>query len=554
MRPGSSKDSGTGCPTTDGRAQSVGSSNGPVCGLRRFDTTVCSRDTAVHPDSAGGCLATESAGPSRLPLLQVHLPMNGSTALLLLSLGLHVAVIARVLLRPHRDPTSRLAWLVVVTAVPGLGLVVYLLLGEVNTGRRQIRRMQQVLETLWNHSGSASLGDLTAASVPPRHQHLFHVGYSISRFPACEGNVGRLMPDSNATIDAMVADIDAATEDVNVLFYIWLPDKNGRRVAEALQRAAARGVECRAMVDDLGSRLLTRSDVWPAMREAGVQVAVALRIGNLLLRPLRGRIDLRNHRKIVVIDGRITYCGSQNCADPEFRVKPKYAPWVDAVVRFEGPIARQNQQLFISDWMTYVAEDLSSWLDRPGPVAAQPGFSAQVIGTGPTVRYSAMPEMFESLIYSARRELVITTPYYVPDESMQTALCSAAYRGVDVAVVFPARNDSWIVGGASRSYYADLLNAGVRIFEFQGGLLHTKSLTLDGEVTLIGSANMDRRSFDLNYENNILCCDERLTADMRARQEEYIGHAQEVTRELVDSWSLPRRLWNNTLAMLGPIL
>jgi cardiolipin synthase len=133
-----------------------------------------------------------------------------------------------------------------------------------------------------------------------------------------------------------------------------------------------------------------------------------------------------------------------------------------------------------------------------------------------------MPEVFETLIHAARRELFITTPYYVPDEAMQAALCTSAMRGVETTTIFPARNDSWIVGAASRSYYGELLAAGVRIYEFEGGLLHTKSLTVDGEVTLLGSANMDRRSFDLNYENNILLCDPATTAEMRRRQEEYL--------------------------------
>ena len=165
------------------------------------------------------------------------------------------------------------------------------------------------------------------------------------------------------------------------------------------------------------------------MQAAGVQVATALPIGNLLLRPLRGRIDLRNHRKILVIDNRITYCGSQNCADPEFRIKAKFAPWVDALMRFEGPIARQNQYLFASDWMAAMDGDLTPLLRQP-LLPCDPGLTAQVIGTGPTVYNSAMPEVFQTLIYTARRELVITTPYYVPDEGMQTALCASARRGV----------------------------------------------------------------------------------------------------------------------------
>jgi cardiolipin synthase len=298
---------------------------------------------------------------------------------------------------------------------------------------------------------------------------------------------------------------------------------------------------------------MIRSEHWRSMRAAGVHVAVALPIGNPLVRILKGRIDLRNHRKIVVIDGRITYCGSQNCADPEFRVKAKYAPWVDAVIRFEGPIALQNQHLFASDWMAAVDDDLDA-LIRQQVAMPSSGFCAQSIGTGPTNRYSAMPELFETLIYAARRELVISTPYYVPNESMQNALCAAAYRGVDTTLILPARNDSWIVAGASRSYYAELLTAGVKLYEYVGGLLHTKSLTLDGEVTLIGSANMDRRSFDLNYENNILFCDRELTAALRERQREYMGASRMVVPDSVDAWGVGRRLWNNTLAVLGPIL
>jgi cardiolipin synthase len=391
------------------------------------------------------------------------------------------------------------------------------------------------------------------ADVPQRYAHLFRVGHSISGFESVGGNGGRLLPDSNATIDTMVADIDAAQDHVHLLFYIWLPDHNGCKVVEALKRAAARGVTCRAIADDLGSRLIIRSEHWRAMSAAGVRLARALPIGNPLLRALRGRIDLRNHRKIVVIDDHITYCGSQNCADPEFRIKAKYAPWVDAMIRFKGPITRQNQHLFAGDWMAHVDDDIADLLCKP-ILAVSPGLTAQVIGTGPTVRYSAMPETFESLMYTARRELVISTPYYVPDESMQAALCASARRGVDTTIIFPAKNDSWIVAAASRSYYGDLLAAGVKIFEYVGGLLHTKSLTLDGEVTLIGSANMDRRSFDLNYENNILFYDPMLTAAMRQRQDSYIALSKPITGEMVEGWTWRRRLWNNTIAMLGPVL
>jgi cardiolipin synthase len=200
-----------------------------------------------------------------------------------------------------------------------------------------------------------------------------------------------------------------------------------------------------------------------------------------------------------------------------------------------------------------VDEDISSLLQEPLP-PTQPGFPAQVIGTGPTVRYSAMPETFVSLMYSAQDELVITTPYFVPDGPIRAALCSCACRGVATTIIFPARNDSWIVGAASRSYYEDLLTAGVRILEYTGGLLHAKTMTIDKETTLIGSANMDRRSFDLNYENNILFFDQALTADMRKRQDSYMALSNTVTLEMVNNWPWQQRLWNNAIAMLGPVL
>lgn len=467
---------------------------------------------------------------------------------------IELVVIARAILRPHRDPASRVAWVVVIAILPIVGVLVYLLLGETNIGRRRAQRSKDVLARLpiLTHESNSD-PNYQKTEVPEQYEHLFRTAHSISGFPTVGGNSARLFAISDETIASMVSDIDAAQDHVHLIFYIWLTDNNGRKVVDALKRAAARGVTCRAMADGLGSRQMINSTHWTAMKHSGVHLGVALPIGNLFLRPLHGRIDLRNHRKIVVVDDRITYCGSQNCADAEFLVKPKYAPWVDAVMRFEGPIARQNQHLFISDWMTYVDEDLASMLVTPVQ-ADHPGFPAQAFGTGPTVRNSAMPEMFESLMFAARREIVITTPYYVPDESMQNSLCAAARRGVDTTIVFPARNDSFIVAAASQSYYADLLDAGVKIHEYVGGLLHTKSFTIDGTVTLIGSANMDRRSFDLNYENNILLYDSAITADMRQLQHHYISKSNTVTLETMSCWPLSRRLWNNTVAMLGPVL
>ncbi|MDY0271029.1 MAG: cardiolipin synthase [Advenella sp.] len=453
----------------------------------------------------------------------------------------------RVLLRPHRDPASRVAWILFIMALPYVGALTYLMLGEVrpNKGLVRQRPSDNALPAFFKQTPSDNIPTISSAG--------FSMGKSISGFNPVGGNTGYLLENSNATINAIVSDIDAAREHVHLLFYIWLADTNGLKVVDALIRAAQRGVTCRAIVDDLGSRNFIRSEHWMAMSNAGVQLARAQPIGNLITRILKGRVDIRNHRKIVVIDNRITYCGSQNCADPEFAVKAKYAPWVDAVIRLEGPIVRQNQQLFLSDWLTCTNEDCRELAQHP-MTPAEPGFLAQVIGTGPENHYSAMPALFATLMFSASKQLVITTPYYVPDDFMQAALCSSARRGVATSLVLPARNDSWFVGAASRSHYQELLEAGVHIHEYTGGLLHAKTLTVDGEITLIGSANMDRRSFELNFENNILLHDKDLTQAICRRQEEYIAQSNPVSQADVDAWSLPYQLRNNVMAILSPVL
>ena len=244
----------------------------------------------------------------------------------------HVVIVglcfAAILLRPNREPEARMAWLVVVFALPFGGAVAYLLLGSTSIGRKRLARLTRVAEAL-----PAPVPDVADTQARGPYEALFRVGQSISGYAPVGGNSARLMADSDTMIDELVQDIDAAVEHVHLLFYIWLPDGNGTKVIEACKRAVGRGVTCRVMVDSLGSRDLARSKAWREMQAAGVRTAVALRIGNPLVRIFNGRIDLRNHRKIVVIDNRITYCGSQNCADPAFLPKARFGPWVDAVMR-----------------------------------------------------------------------------------------------------------------------------------------------------------------------------------------------------------------------------
>ena len=477
-----------------------------------------------------------------------------STLLLLLLEGI---VLLRVMLRPQREPASRIAWAIAVIVIPIGGIVAYLLLGEPRISASRRARFADIEQHL-PHPGESRA--LTAALDAGPYAAPFALARSVNGLPPTEGNRPHLSADSMSAIREMAADIDAAQSTVHCGFYIWLADGNGLRIKDALIRAARRGVAVRVLADALGSRGFIRSRHWQDLRSAGVDARVALPVGGLLWTLIRGRVDLRNHRKQLIVDNRIAWCGSQNLADPEFRVKPRFAPWVDLMTRWEGPVARHWQFIFASDWHAENGDDISALLQEDGeehpasPAPASSGIAAQVIGTGPNLAYPAMTACFVALIHAARRELVITTPYFVPNEQLIFALLAAGRRGVDTVMILPRRNDSRFVSGASRSYYADLIAAGVRIYEYRPGLLHAKTMVVDKAVGLIGSANLDRRSFELNFENNILFHDPAFAAQLRARQDSYIAQSTAITAAEVNNVSIPLRLWRNLLAMMSPLL
>ena len=467
-------------------------------------------------------------------------------------LGLHyvlqLAVLVRALTRPDREPASRVAWVLVILSVPALGIALYLTLGEVNPGRRRVVRMRAVREAL-----PVAVPGAVAPVLPLAVRGAFGRAASVNRFAPVGGNRATLAADSDAAIAALVADIDQARASVHILVYIWLDDSNGRALMAAMARAAGRGVACRAMVDGLGSRAVLKSAGWAAMKAAGVKCGVAFDTKWAAARLLLGRIDIRNHRKIFVIDGRIAYSGSQNCADPAFLPKAKYAPWVDIMLRLEGPAAWQTQALFAADWMAQGGDDISGLLAE-APEAAAEGFAALVVGTGPDLSSNAVPDIVVLLLAAAQREVVISTPYFVPTQGLDEAIRSTALRGVRVTLILPARNDSRMVAWASRAFYAGLLAAGVEVREYNAGLLHAKTLTVDGDCLLVGSANLDRRSFELNFENLLLVADPATTRLVRERQSEYLAACRQVTLAEVARWSLPKRLLYNVAAIISPVL
>lgn len=476
--------------------------------------------------------------------------------LLVLDWLIRIGLAVRIVMRRYTVPVS-LAWLIVVLFMPVIGLAAYLLVGETRLGRRRAARVERLTRetaertiALWAHQHHDwSAHDLL-------YEPLARLGTSVSGLPPLRGNTLELIDDTETHLDRLVADIDAAEHHCHLLYYIWQADGKPTEVARALIRAAGRGVTCRVLVDDVGSRPLLKSRLAAEMRRAGVRLASALPANPL--RAVFARLDLRNHRKLCVIDGRIAYTGSHNLTDTAFKLNPtrRVGPWIDASIRIEGPAAQALQSIFLTDWQLDAGESISSLADFI-PDLPHDGVGESVIHvipSGPAAGPATLHHALLAALYLARTELIMTTPYFVPDEATKDALINAAMRGVETTIVVPSRNDSRLVAAASRSHYADLLDAGVTIREYDGGLLHAKTVTIDRQLAVIGSANFDMRSFWLNFELTLIIYDSNFASMVRFLQTAYMQQASRIHREEWHTRPARRRFVDNAAQLLGPLL
>ncbi|GIW89215.1 MAG: cardiolipin synthase A [Isosphaeraceae bacterium] len=468
----------------------------------------------------------------------------------LIRLGLSARVIMR-----RRPVGVTLAWLVIVLAAPVVGALVYLLVGELRLGRDRAARAR------WIHEPYArwlrGLPDRYPLPIDPDRPEpalarLIQAGIDI---PVLPGNELTLLSTTDAIFERLIADIDATTQTCHLAFYIWQPGGWGDRIADAVQRAAGRGVDCRVLLDAIGSAAFFKSTLVPRLRAAGVEVVAALPA-----RPWRflfERLDLRLHRKIAVFDNQVAYTGSMNLVDPRlFKQGAGVGHWIDAMARLRGPAVEALTVTFIEDWELETGS-VCGTIDRKPNSAPQPLAGAsfvQVVPSGPTSHPALMKAVLLQTIYEARQELILTTPYFVPDEALVTALASAALRGVAVHLVVPAKNDSKLVDLASRAFEGDLAEAGVKIHLFEGGLLHTKSITADGQMSLFGSLNLDPRSLALNFEITLAVYDPDFTARLCALQRSYIADSRDfdLTAWRTRPWGT--RFAENTARLAGPLL
>jgi len=454
-----------------------------------------------------------------------------------------------VVITRRRRPSSAQAWLLLIFFLPWPGFLLYLIIGQNRLPRHRLERHARLLEELrslgrrFQHHPSILRPKLTGEA-----RTAVALAERLGNLPILSGNDFELIPDTDAFIDRLIADIDTAEHHVHLLFYIFAPDRTGLRVTRALKRAVRRGVKCRVLVDAAGSRALVRRH-GARLRKVGVQVHEALPVS--FFRRRAARIDLRNHRKLAVIDGRVAYTGSQNIVNADYGKRDLI--WRDLMARLTGPIVLELQVVFFDDWSIETGELLDAARVFPEPQLTG-GAAAQVLPSGPNYPTENYQRLVVAALHAARQRVTITTPYFVPDATFMQAIETAVLRGVEVEMIVPRRCDQILVGLATRAYFSDLLEAGVDLHLHERGLLHAKTMTVDDEIAFFGTSNFDIRSFALNFEINLVFYGVEEAAAMRAVQDWYIGESSTLTHESWGERSAARRVLENIAKLFSPLL
>ena len=448
-----------------------------------------------------------------------------------------------VIISARRPVGVAFAWIFIVMTFPVLGISLYILIGDRPVGRKLKQKITRMaLEYLHFKSKVGQDYADDRQLIPLEGRALSLLAQANNGSPVVAGNKLELHTDSLEILQYFINEINQAKVSLNLEFYIWALGGAADQVGEALIAAAIRGVSCRVLLDSLGSKDWFKSH-WPGrFRDAGIEVTEALpiQIGRFQFR----RADLRLHRKIFVIDGATVWTGSMNLVDPRtFKQNSGVGEWVDAMVRVEGPVAAQFELTFAFDWCV-CNPNISHFTEAiPEAVPDVGSVIAQKFASGPIYRDDILYQVMLSAIIDAREELTITTPYFGPDDGLLQALMAAARRGVNVNLIIPKLNDSTLVAWSSRSYYDDLLQSGVKIAEFHGGLLHTKSLLVDKRIAIFGSVNFDQRSLRLNFEISLIVYDEDFCNKLQKLITTYLDKSDYVT---LDEWS-KRPQWHHYL-------
>ncbi|ANW25405.1 cardiolipin synthase [Vibrio coralliilyticus] len=462
-------------------------------------------------------------------------------------------VTLRVVLK-RRAVSVSLAWLMIIYIIPIVGVICYFLFGELNLGRKRAERAKEMFAPFakW----FSSLNECHAHDTTSFGRHIYRIDELCNNrlgLPALSGNTLSLQSSPNEILHSIIDDIENAQTSVRMVFYIWHPGGLADAVASALIRAAKRGVEVKLLLDSAGSPRFFRSQWLKMMQAAGVEVVQALKVSpwRIFLR----RLDLRQHRKIIVIDDKIGYTGSMNLVDPAFfKQESGVGQWIDMMARVTGPTVNVLSAIHCWDWEVETGSRSLPQLPECQLDPNEPQHPVQVVPSGPGMPEHLISQVLTLAINQANQSVRITTPYFVPSADLLETLKMTAQRGITVELIIPHKNDSLMVQWASRAFYAELMEAGVEIYEFYGGLLHTKSVVIDQQFCLVGTVNMDMRSLWLNFELTLAIDDEAFTKEMYWLQQNYMETSHQVKLEEWKKRSLYSRFLERTYYLFNPLL
>ena len=466
-------------------------------------------------------------------------------SLVLINFGFTVGTLLWVL-HTKRETMSAIAWSLTVLLVPFLGAFLFFIFGYQSIAR-PLDRKKQRRSAYKKLFGSR---DGTRADTPVRWDTLAKLGHHGDGFPVTGGNAVQLFHDGRPAFDAMLEAIRGAKHHVHIQFFIFRSDTAGQEFIETLCDCAKRGVEVRFLYDSVGSYNLSRGLLRQLSDSKGCPAAFLP-----LFKPLyRLRVNLRNHRKILVVDGRVGFTGGFNIGNEYLGLHPKFGRWRDTHIRVEGPAVEGLQRVFLEDWHFGTEEAVHGDVYYP-KFEKLPGNSlVQVVHSGPDAEYKAIRETYFAGILNAQHRVWIASPYFVPDAGLRDALCLAARSGIDVRFLGLFRPDKWIPFLAARFYWTDMLAAGVRVYQYAAGMMHSKYILVDGEWASVGSANFDNRSLLLNFEANCQLFDPKLVEEL---EREYLRDLEVSVRlepEVFAARPMFGRIAENAARLFSPIL
>ncbi|QAY60021.1 cardiolipin synthase [Microbacterium protaetiae] len=444
-----------------------------------------------------------------------------------------IRIAAIIIVPRNRRPTAAMAWLLAIYFIPVIGVLLFLLIGTPRLPRKRRRKQDAINDFIRDASSQLDLGSLRPHA-PAWFTSLVTMNHTLGAMPLSGDNEAHLISDYQRSLDAMAEAIRGAKKFVHVEFYILQTDAATDGFFAALEEARSRGIPVRVLLDH-----------WANLRKPHYRKTLKrlTRMGArwrlmLPVQPLRGtyqRPDLRNHRKLLVVDGEVAFMGSQNITDSTYNLRKNIRRglhWVDLMVKLQGPIVGSVNAVFLSDWYSETDEALQTEDEMFAITPSEGDLDCQIVPSGPGFRFENNLRLFLGLMYAAQRKLIIVSPYFVPDEALLLAVTTACHRGLQVELFVSEIGDQALVYHAQRSYYEALLRAGVRIWLYRAPyILHSKSMTIDDEVAIIGSSNMDMRSFGLNLEISMLVRGEEFVTEMRQVEQQYRELSREITLE-----------------------